>query len=239
MKSDGCSSGRGAGCLGMKHIRCPARSDLGTTPIFVGDASYFGTSGSSPGESLDVPAPDVYAGAVTDGWTSRKGKIMRFYAVMILLTAALCDRGGAGTSYEWERHECEICGKTIWAKVEYGSFATIAIDGMQLTYAFEDIIIGGDDTPRRVTAEKLHAEADYFVCPHCVGKYGESFGKRIRSVAQAFVEEAKTKESDRRKTVAQENTQEELRRAQAELRKYQEQVKKLTEKLDALKSQIE
>ena len=137
---------------------------------------------------------------------------------------------------DWERHACEICGKTIREKVEYTSPTNT--DASDCIYLGTGVLYFYDDPPRRTTAEKLHGEVDYKVCPYCLGKYTRAFGETVRKAAKAFIDEAKAKESQRRAEVAQENTQEELRRCEEQLRKYTEQVKKLTEKMEAIKGQL-
>lgn len=179
---------------------------------------------------------------------------MKIQVLMMVVLALLCGSGSANETNEfvlpadygvpsrekevsWQRHACEICGKTIWEKVE---LTTTFSTGSGLIYWDNtyDFVVLGDDTPVRVTAENLHGETDYKVCPYCFGKYTRAFGETVRKAAKAFVDEAKAKESKRRAEVAQENTQEELRRVEGQLREYAEQVKQLKQKLEALKGQI-
>jgi hypothetical protein len=139
-------------------------------------------------------------------------------------------------SYEWERHECEICGKIIWDKVEFSAYVDMA-DTISSMLWHTDLIVG-DDLPVRVRAETLHAESDHKVCPYCFGKYTRDFGAVVRKAAASFVAEAREKEKVRRVDVSHENVLEELRRVEVQLRYYQEQVKLLNEKLEKLRQEI-
>lgn len=136
------------------------------------------------------------------------------------------------TDYEWQRHECAICGKTIWERVEHSTTVTGNAGGIVF---WESDITTLRLTPERVEAEHLVYRADYRVCPYCESKYGEKFKVAVRTAAHAFVEDAKAKESDRRKLVAEQNTQEEVRRVEAELRRVRAQLAELTKRLEAVK----
>jgi hypothetical protein len=157
---------------------------------------------------------------------------------------------GCAKEVSWQRCACEICGKTIWEKVKPEDYTWRDSDLIASAITFFDDAASfsmkdnGDgtyslveDAPARVEAEKIVYSAEYKVCPYCEQKYQLAFGAAMKKTASSFVAEAKAKESARRSQVAQENTQEELRRVEAQLREYTAQVKKLMEKIAALKKE--
>lgn len=141
---------------------------------------------------------------------------------------------------DWERHQCAICGKTVWEKVEVSNDVTYQ-DSMGLS-GFYTPTTDLRFSPARVEAEHLEFSIDLKVCPYCLSRYsGATFGFQgaLKKAADKFIADAKVKESKRRAEVSQENTQEELLWVEDQLRQYTEQVKKLTERLEALKKAIE
>ena len=140
--------------------------------------------------------------------------------------------GETFSDFEWRRHECALCGKTIWEKVECTN--TFTGDAGGIVFWESDITTLGIAL-ERVEVEHLVYRADYKVCPRCEAKYAEKFKVAVRTAVHAFVEDAKAKESDGRKRVAEQNTQEEVRRVEAELRRVRAQLAELTQRLEAVK----
>jgi hypothetical protein len=189
---------------------------------------------------------------------------MRILLLTVTLLALLCGGSGGnetGTAValdsetvEWQRHACAICGKTIWEKMEHTSSSFAILDGSGFAYGGDAVTWNagvlalkdnGDGTyqliqdgPSRVEAQDMDYSGNYQVCPYCDGRYTRTLRELLKATADKFIAEAREKESKRRAEVAQENTQEELRRCEAQLEEYVAQVKKLTEKLEALKKGI-
>ncbi len=122
---------------------------------------------------------------------------------------------------EWERKECAICGKTVWAKVEYEDFGWVDFS---------------TETPPRTEVMWLAYLAKQGVCPYCEQKYVEAFTVAMRTAMHAFIAEAKEKESTRRTIVSQQNTQEEILRVEQYLKEVAEKLKDLQLQLALLKS---